>query len=70
MQKITQSMHIFWYQLNNTGLETNIVKMMQLPSTKMLHQYQSAYFLNFGYNPLNKTQMLAVWVTCKQYLYK
>lgn len=47
-------MHIFWYQLNNTGLETNIVKMMQLPCAKMLHQYQSAYFLNFEYNSLNK----------------
>lgn len=48
-------MHIFWYQLNNTGLETNTVKMMQLPSTKILHQYQSAYFLNFGYKPQNRT---------------
>lgn len=63
-------MHNFWYQLTNTGLEINIVKMMQLPSTKTLHQYQSAYFLNFGYNPLNKTEMVAVWVTCNQHLYK
>lgn len=60
----------FWYQLNNTGLEMNIVKMMELPCAKMLHQNQSAYFLNFGYNPLNKIQMSAVWVTCKQHLYK
>lgn len=63
-------MHIFWYQLNNTGLETNIVKMMQLPCAKMLHQYQSAYFLSFGYSSLNKIQMSAVWVACKQHLFK
>lgn len=63
-------MHIFWYQLNNTGLEINIVKVMQLPRTKTLHQYQSAYFLSFGHNPLNKIQMFAVWVTRKQHLHK
>lgn len=47
-------MHVFWYQLTNTGLETYIVKMMTFPCVKMLHQYQSAYFLKFGYNTLNK----------------